>query len=253
MSPRASSSGPEPERNGTGNGAAHRLCREGGRVEEIPLQRGHRDIVRQHDTCVVCHKVKLSSRTRSGVNTTAPAATPAPVRVVTTLSGPTATAKSERAWNWEGRIQSALAAYLVSQGWEICALADTESKQQGPDVIAAKGARALVVEVKGYPNDTYEDPSRRDEAKPTPLASQARQWFSHAVLKVMLLRGDYPEREIATAFADFPTYRNLASRTRSSFEALGVGIYFVRENGSVEVFISQREVSAAPAATVAAT
>lgn len=133
------------------------------------------------------------------------------------------------------------------------ALADTESKEQGPDLVVAKGARTLAVEVKGYPTDTYEHGARRGEPKPTQPTNQARQWFSHAALKVMMLRGDYPQREIAACFPDFPTYRNLASRTRSSFEALGVGIYFVRDDGSVEVFVPHREVPPPPASTVAGT
>jgi hypothetical protein len=210
-------------------------------------------IVRQHDTCVVCHKLKLSSRTRSGANAAVPVVlrhtpvtAPEAVRDAKVWAGATATATvistSERAWHWEGRIQSALAKHLLADGWEVRALADTESKEQGPDLVAAKGPRTLAVEVKGFPTDTYEHGARRGEPKPTLPTNQARQWFSHASLKVMLLRGDHPEREIAACFPDFPTYRNLANRTRSSFEALGVGIYFVREDGAVDVFVPHREV-----------
>lgn len=211
-------------------------------------------IVRQPDTCVVCRKHKLSSRTRSGssgavsVPRHAPAAgaTPPPPREPAS-SSPTAVpravvASTERAWHWEGRIQSALAKHLLAQGWEMRALADTETKEQGPDLVVARGRRTLAVEVKGFPTDTYEHGARRGEPKPTLPTNQARQWFSHAVLKVMLLRGDHPEREIAACFPDFPTYRNLANRTRSSFEALGIGIYFVREDGTVDPFVPHREV-----------
>lgn len=211
-------------------------------------------IVRQHDTCVVCHKHKLSSRTRSGANATvpvvrhlpSPGATPPSAREPATSPTPivnrAATTPAERAWHWEGRIQSALAKHLLSQGWEMRSLADTESKEQGPDLVVAKGARTLAVEVKGFPTDTYEHGARRGEPKPTQPTNQARQWFSHAVLKVLLLRGDHPEREIAACFPEFPTYRNLANRTRSSFEVLGIGIYFVREDGTVDPFVPHREV-----------
>lgn len=206
-------------------------------------------IVRQHDTCVVCHKVKLSSRTRSGANTAVPVvrragAVPSPAREPASSPAPVVaravTVATERAWHWEGRIQSALAKHLLSQGWEIRALANTETKEQGPDLVVAMGSRTLAVEVKGFPTDTYEYGARRGEPKPTQPTNQARQWFSHAVLKIMLLRGDHPEREIAACFPEFSTFRNLASRTRSSFEALGVGIYFVREDGAVELFVPHR-------------
>ncbi len=219
-------------------------------------------IVRKPDTCVVCRRVKLSSKTRSGTNTAVPVvrhapvgSAPLPVREPASSPPPdvsrNVTTMSERAWHWEGRIQSALAKHLLSQGWEMRALANTESKEQGPDLIAAKGQRVLAVEVKGFPADTYAHGERRGQPSRTQPANQARQWFSHALLKVLLLRGDHPEREIAACFPDFPTYRNLATRTRQSFEALGVGIYFVHENGSVELFIPHREAAPPPAPAAA--
>jgi hypothetical protein len=148
----------------------------------------------------------------------------------------------ERPWFWEGSVQNALAAHLVSEGWEVREAADTESKAPGIDLLAAKDHRWLAIEVKGFPNTTYDHGPKRGQPKPTQPTNQARQWFSHALLGMMLLRDKRPDAEIAIAFPRFKTYEHLVQRTMVSFGLLGFGVYFVNENGSVDLVLPHRPV-----------
>lgn len=148
----------------------------------------------------------------------------------------------ERPWFWEGHVQDALAVHLTSEGWNVREAADTESKAPGIDLLATKDHRWLAIEVKGYPNSTYDHGSKRGQPKPTQPASQARQWFSHALLGMMLLRDKRPDAEIAICFPRYKTYENLIARTKVSFDLLGFGVYFVEETGAVELKLEHRSV-----------
>lgn len=78
--------------------------------------------------------------------------------------------------------------------------------------------------------------------KPTQPANQARQWFSHALLGMMLLRDRRPNAEIALAFPRFGTYGNLVARTHVSLGRLGFGVYLVDEDGQFELVVPHRPV-----------
>lgn len=148
-----------------------------------------------------------------------------------------------RPWFWEGRVQDALAAHLAAEGWDVRETADTESKAPGIDLLATMAERWLAVEVKGYPNTTYDHGPKRGMPKPTQPTNQARQWFSHALLGMMLLRHRRPDAEIAICFPRFKTYESLLERTRLSFELLGFGVYLVGKDGSVDQWLRARAVS----------
>jgi len=132
-------------------------------------------------------------------------------------------------------VQDALAAHLIAKGWTVREAADTELKAPGIDLLAERGGRWLAIEVKGYPNTTYDHGPKRGQPKPTQPTNQARQWFSHALLGMMLLRDKRPDAEIAIAFPKFTTYENLVRRTSVSFGLLGFGVYFVSEGGQVDL------------------
>jgi hypothetical protein len=78
----------------------------------------------------------------------------------------------ERPWFWEGRVQAALAVALEQAGWQVTQLADTETKAPGIDLLATMGERWLAIEVKGYPNTTYEHGPKRGQPKPTQPATR---------------------------------------------------------------------------------
>jgi Holliday junction resolvase-like predicted endonuclease len=133
----------------------------------------------------------------------------------------------------EAATQSLLAAHLMQNGWHIERTADTASREQGIDVVASKNGRILAVEVKGYPSTSYADPRRAGETKPTPPASQARQWYSHALLKAMLTRDAHPTYDIGIGLPDRRTYRLLHERTASSLRDLQIRIAFISPSGDV--------------------
>lgn len=143
-------------------------------------------------------------------------------------------AQPDRPWHWEGNIQATLARHLAASGWTVTATADTATKEPGIDLVAVLDGRWLAIEVKGYPSTTYEHGERRGQPKPTPPASQARQWYSHALLAMMLLRHKRADAEIAIALPAFDTFRRLVDRTASSFHLLGFGVYLIYDDGVVE-------------------
>jgi hypothetical protein len=140
----------------------------------------------------------------------------------------------DREWFWEGMVQAVLIRELERIGWVIESKADTHTRESGVDVLARRGDRTLAAEVKGYPSPYYARGPKSGTAKPTQPATQARHWFSGAVLAVMLLRAKYPLAEVAIALPDYGTYRSLAKRTMKSLEAMEVAILFVARTGSIE-------------------
>jgi hypothetical protein len=136
-------------------------------------------------------------------------------------------------WFWEGNVSNALAGHLRGSGWAIVSQADTASKQRGIDVVANRDGKNLLIEVKGYPSIYYRDSRRAGETKPTNPSLQAQHWFSHALLKVMRLRGQNNEALVGMAFPDFPKYRTLANEIATSIESLGIVVFFVSETGAV--------------------
>jgi len=202
-------------------------------------------IVRERRACGICGRTKNTSVVRAAGATQSPLA----VRAAALGSGSPRgedvaedrhravllhdDASDTRPWHWEGHVQDALGVFLVTEGWSVTQKADTASKEPGIDIVATKDRRWLAIEVKGYPSTTYEYGPRRGEPKPTSPSNQARQWFSHALLSMMLLRHKRPDAEIALCFPDFATYRRLAAGTRTCFDLLGFGIYFVAQDRRV--------------------
>jgi hypothetical protein len=142
----------------------------------------------------------------------------------------------DRPWSWEGNVQDALRTALKREGWEITAYSNTAAKQAGVDLAAIRDGVRLLIEVKGYPTNTYDHGPNRGQPKPTQPSNQARQWFSHALLSAMKLQTIDPAAEVALCFPDFPTYRNLLQTTRRSLGRLGLGVYLVKQGGEVEAF-----------------
>jgi hypothetical protein len=137
-------------------------------------------------------------------------------------------------WFWEGNVTDALAKYLRSEGWAVVSQADTRSRERGVDLHVAKDGREMVIEVKGYPSSSYRDPARAGQPKATAPSSQAQQWYSHALLKVLRLQTSHPACVAAMAFPDFPRFRSLFRETKKGLARLGIVVFFVSQSGSVE-------------------
>ena len=139
----------------------------------------------------------------------------------------------------EGRpevvVQAQVVEFLRVKGWTIDRQADTATKERGIDVEASRDGVTLACEVKGYPSRGYADPRRAGEVKPTSPSVQARHWYSQAILTSMLTRHDHPNYEVVIVVPEAATYRALHDRTAESLARVDVRVWFVREDGSVDI------------------
>lgn len=137
-------------------------------------------------------------------------------------------------WWWEGNVVKLLAKYLESNGWTVRGIADTITGAPGADLEATQGDRILIVEAKGYPSTRYRRGPQAGQPKRTHPSLQARHWYAEAMLSVLLRRHERPEAEIALGLPETRRYRELFSRTAASLDLLGIGLYLVRADGSVQ-------------------
>ena len=146
-------------------------------------------------------------------------------------------------WFWEGNVQAALARHLEGEGWTIERQADTASREAGIDLVAERNGQCLAIEVKGFPSNVFARGEKVGQPKPTQPAAQARQWYSHALLSVMLMRHKQPAAAIALAYPDYPTYRSLIDRTERSLRLLGVGVFLIQPDGTAEVRLPSQHIA----------
>jgi hypothetical protein len=139
----------------------------------------------------------------------------------------------ERDWFWEGNVQAAIARDLEKKGWFIEFLADTARRGRGDDIRARKGRQVLRVEVKGWPTTGYADPRRANEVKRTQPSTQAGHWYSQALLRAVRDLGRHPGDLAAIGLPDWPRFRRLFADTEEPLERLGIGVFFVSEDGRV--------------------
>ena len=144
-------------------------------------------------------------------------------------------------WPCEERVVALVVSYLEQVGWEIASIAHTESRARGADIRAVKGAELLIVEAKGFPGTVYARGVNQGKPKPTKPGVQARHWFSQVLFDCILRQSEYPDARIVMALPHFPVYINLMARTSNAIRKLGIGVYFVEENGMVETPMEARE------------
>jgi hypothetical protein len=101
-------------------------------------------------------------------------------------------------WYWEGHVQALVVGYLARSGWSIKRVTDTASSEHGHDIAAHRGGEQVLIEVKGYPTSTYARGERQGSVRsPGSLGSQARTYFSNALLSGCLMRAETSEACIA--------------------------------------------------------
>ena len=110
--------------------------------------------------------------------------------------------------------------------------ADTAHQQPGPDLDARKVGRPLLVEVKGYPSETYQVPLRAGERRRTNPRLQARHWFADALLSVVVLADKADGLETAIGPPLFDPDEDMVKRCERTRRGLGIGIDFVLPDGS---------------------
>lgn len=165
-------------------------------------------IAREKRTCPSCGHIKLVNSVEGDVFVSSEK----PVSVA-----PSSAAK----WSWEGNIQSAIVAFLTSKGCRIVSVAKTATREPGKDIEAhTPDGRRLWVSVKGWPEKSEN--------------TQARHWFSQALMDMILYREENPQAELAIGLpAGFSTYENLWKRITWFRRALPLRTFWVSRDGSV--------------------
>jgi hypothetical protein len=143
------------------------------------------------------------------------------------------TGGADQAWTWEGAVQDATVAWLRSAGWAIERLADTRSREHGPDIIASLGSRRLAIEVKGYPQATYAQGEKLGQRRRWPPAAQARHYFGSAVHMALAMRDAMPGTEIAIALPDVGGNRALVDQVSHSLVDLAIRVFLIGATGAV--------------------
>jgi hypothetical protein len=143
-------------------------------------------------------------------------------------------------WFWEGNVQGRVAEHLAVTGWEVLKMADTLRQERGPDITARRGRRRLLVEVKGYPSESYRDSRRAGQIKRTSPGNQAPNWIARATYTAVAYLGEYPGHDVAIGLPDFPRMRNLATPVEGGLASLGIGLYWVRSDGGVHEALAPR-------------
>ncbi len=136
-------------------------------------------------------------------------------------------------WFWEGNVVDVLIKHLKKLGWIIQKTANTSSRERGVDIWATRKDITLLIEAKGYPSKFYERGINQGKAKPTNPRTQARHWYSEALMTAILRQADNPKARVAIAVPEFEVFLNLISRTNQALSKLGIGVYIVNKSGVV--------------------
>ena len=138
-------------------------------------------------------------------------------------------------WFWEGNIQDVIVKHLEGKGFRILSAADTDKKEQGPDIKAGISGSILQVAVKGYPSDKYVSGTKLGLKKRTHPATQARHWLGEALLEVMIAKSKDNAIGIALGVPEYSTYSTLLRNLQWLRQATQLNCYVVRSDGSVRL------------------
>lgn len=147
---------------------------------------------------------------------------------------PSTTTDPTEEWMWEGNVQAAVVRALAADGWDIARVADTRSREQGHDIVARQDGVDVLVEVKGYPSTRSVRGDKAGQQKTHAPPTQARAYFSHALLSGTLMRAENPSSRVVLAFPAVATYENLARRLSATLHRIGIEVWLVDEAGTVE-------------------
>lgn len=132
-------------------------------------------------------------------------------------------------WYCECQVQSKIAAELVMKGYTISRQADTHSREHGVDIDGPN----LKVSVKGFPGKNYMRGPKIGTPKATGVHSQARQYFSHATLDVILYRADHPNALVALGLPSMTTYLELWRKSKLVFKNNAIQAIFIDQAGGI--------------------
>ena len=140
----------------------------------------------------------------------------------------------EKEWFEETNVARKIRDYLVSSGWRILKF-NEDKRQRGPDIIAEKEEKKIIIEVKGYPSDKYVKGVKKGLKKPTPPNLQARHWFAEALLAAIRSKYREPRSIIAIGLPKIRIYEKLVEEIRAVLrDYITLQFILVSANGKVE-------------------
>jgi len=130
----------------------------------------------------------------------------------------------------ENDVVSALCAYLESRSWKIISRAHTS--QHGDDIVAEHEGKRLLIEAKG---GTSSRAGSKRFGQPF-HGLQAQHHVAEAVYKALKLLSESPDTLVAIALPDNKSHRTHVERVEPALERLGIGAFWVSEDGNVKVW-----------------
>lgn len=124
-------------------------------------------------------------------------------------------------WYYEGNVVAVLVRWLEAKGYAIDFIANTAIKEQGDDIRRTQGR-------SGSPGGGERLSNQGPLRRPGPRLSQA-------LLHVLRDLGRHPVDAVAVGLPDRPRFRSLINDTEAPLRKLGVAVWLVAEDGSVEV------------------
>lgn len=135
-------------------------------------------------------------------------------------------------WLDETRIQAQVVNWLEETGWRV--LRHAVGREHGTDIDAERGKERISVEVKGHPRRLHVAGANKGQVRRWHPGAQVRTYFGNALHAAMTMLHADPDREVAIALPDLPDYRGLVKRSRDPIRRLGIMIWFVAADGTVE-------------------
>lgn len=139
------------------------------------------------------------------------------------------------AWMSEQETQARLVRWLEANGWHH--IIQSVGHQHGIDVSASKGDARIAIEVKGHPQDRLIAGENKGAKRTFHPAAQARTYFANALHAAATTIAKRPGDLHAIALPDVPRYRSMVEGTRVALERLGLGVFIVSSDGSVDTMM----------------
>lgn len=141
-------------------------------------------------------------------------------------------------WYSEEYIRNCVTDYLKRNGYKIHKPASEEEGEK--TIVATKFFKKEIIEVKGYPQGYFKNANFKSSVKNSSGATQAKHWFSEALLNSLTNFGYYYSSEnitLAIALPNVDRYKAIIERVNDYFTMnnLSFKIYMVNEDGIVEV------------------
>ena len=139
----------------------------------------------------------------------------------------------EQEWYEETNVARKIRDFLRKKGWIIIKFNENK-RQRGPDIVAVKDNKKIIIEVKGYPSKRYVKGEKKGKLKPTPPNLQATHWFAEAIFSVIREKSKDKTIKIGIGLPKFPRYLKLINEV-NALTFLDLKFYIVSKNGRVEI------------------